>query len=60
MAFSRIHAADVDAKPGPHRAASAFDKGIGEALGLKAFGLYQVELPAGAQTSRHNHVHDGA
>lgn len=28
-------------------AASQFDKGIGEALGVRAFGMYQVELPPG-------------
>lgn len=30
------------------------------ALGISAFGLYQVELPAGEATVRHNHIQDGA
>jgi quercetin dioxygenase-like cupin family protein len=32
--------------------------GVGHALGVQAF--YQVELPPGAETVRHNHVDDGA
>ena len=60
MAFSRVTAAEVPTAPGPHPAASAFDKGIGEALGLTAFGLYQVELPPGQATVAHDHRDDRA
>jgi mannose-6-phosphate isomerase-like protein (cupin superfamily) len=60
MPFTHVHAADVEAKPGSHPAASAFDKGIGQALGVRAFGLYQIELPAGAETVAHDHLGDGA
>jgi uncharacterized cupin superfamily protein len=60
MAYHHLHADDLEARPGPHPAASRFDKGVSQALGIRAFGLYQVELPAGAQTVRHNHVDDGA
>jgi uncharacterized cupin superfamily protein len=41
-------------------AASPHDKGVGEALGIRAFGLYQVELPQGGETVRHDHTSDGA
>ena len=41
--------------PGPHPAASPYDKRISEALGLTAFEVYQVELPAHQQTVRHDH-----
>ena len=34
-------------------------KGIGQALGVRAFGIYQVDLPPGAQTVQHNHLADG-
>lgn len=44
--------------PGPHPAASPFDKRISEALGLTAFEVYQVELPAHQQTVRHDHRAD--
>jgi uncharacterized cupin superfamily protein len=30
-----------------HPAASRYDKGIGQALGIATFGIYQVELPPG-------------
>lgn len=59
MTFTRVAAAELEPAPGPHPAASVFDKDIGEKLGLQAFGLYQVELPAGAETVRHNHLQDG-
>ena len=45
---------------GPHPAASPFEKRVGEAIGITAFGLYQVELPAGAETVPHDHRDDGA
>lgn len=46
--------------PGPHPAASPHDKGIGTELGVRAFGVYQVELPPGAQSVLHDHVGDKA
>jgi uncharacterized cupin superfamily protein len=60
MAYHHLHAGDLQASPGPHPAASRYDKGVGQALGIRAFGLYQVEVPAGEQTVRHNHLDDGA
>ncbi len=42
-----IDAAAIEAGRGPHPAASPFDRRVGEALGLRAFELYQVELPPG-------------
>ena len=48
----------VRAEPGPHPAASAYDKDLGRAVGVDAFGLYEVELPPGAQTVEHDHVDD--
>lgn len=60
MTYTSVDAAHLQAAPGPHPAASAYDKGVGEALGVRAFGVYQVELPAGALTVQHDHLHDGA
>jgi uncharacterized cupin superfamily protein len=60
MTYIRVDAAALDPTPGPHPAASRYDKGVGQALGVRAFGMYQVELPPGAETVRHNHVSDGA
>jgi uncharacterized cupin superfamily protein len=45
---------------GPHPAASPFEKRVGEALGITAFGLYQIELPAGEETVSHDHRDDRA
>jgi uncharacterized cupin superfamily protein len=45
---------------GPHPAASPFEKRVGEALGITAFGLYQIELPAGEETVPHDHRDDHA
>ncbi|MDX6617777.1 MAG: hypothetical protein QOK36_163 [Gaiellales bacterium] len=60
MSCKALDAESVKAAPGPHPAASPYDKGIGAALGVRAFGLYQVELPPGAETVRHDHAADGA
>jgi uncharacterized cupin superfamily protein len=43
---------------GPHPAGSPYDKRIGEALGVTAFEVYQVELPPGAETVKHDHLRD--
>jgi uncharacterized cupin superfamily protein len=55
-----VDAADLSVGRGPHPAASPFEKRVGEALGLTAFGLYQIELPAGEETVPHDHVDDHA
>ena len=60
MAYTRVDAAAIRPTPGPHPAASPYDKGVGQALGVHAFGVYQVELPPLAETVRHDHVNDGA
>jgi len=60
MTYTRVDAAEIDPAPGPHPAASPYDKGVGQALGVRAFGVYQVELPPGGETVPHNHVEDGA
>jgi uncharacterized cupin superfamily protein len=60
MTYTTVDAAELKPARGPHRAASPHDKGIGQALGVRAFGLYQVELPPGGQTVRHDHTDDGA
>lgn len=57
---TRINAAELTAAPGPHPAASRYDKPIGQALGIQAFGIYQVELPPQAETVRHDHAEDRA
>ncbi len=48
----------ITARPGPHPAASPFDKRISEQLGVSAFEVYQVELPPRAETVRHDHLDD--
>jgi mannose-6-phosphate isomerase-like protein (cupin superfamily) len=60
MGYRLVHASDVAPAPGPHPAASAYDRGVGARLGVRAFGLYQVELPAGAASVEHDHTGDGA
>lgn len=58
MSCSVTHADDVPAGRGPHPAASPFDKRVSEALGVNAFAMYQVELPPGASTEPHDHLHE--
>jgi uncharacterized cupin superfamily protein len=60
VGYRVVDAAELRAAPGPHPAASAFDKGVGAALGVERFGVYQVELPPGAETVAHDHADDGA
>jgi uncharacterized cupin superfamily protein len=55
-----VDAAALPAAPGPHPAASAYDKNVGAALGVRGFGVYRVELPRGAETVAHDHRADGA
>lgn len=59
ITYSIVHDADLAAGHGPHPAASPFDKRVSEILKLSAFELYKVELPAGASTVPHDHLHDG-
>lgn len=60
MGYRVLDASELPAAPGPHPAASAYDKGVGAALGVERFGVYQVELPPGAETVAHDHTADGA
>jgi uncharacterized cupin superfamily protein len=60
MGYRVVDAEALSAGPGPHPAASVYDKGVGAALGVERFGVYQVELPPGAETVAHDHVADGA
>ncbi len=60
MTYTGVDVAEIQPAPGPHPAASPYDKAVGQALGVRAFGIYQVELPAGTETVRHNHADDGA
>lgn len=39
---------------------SHYDRELAPALAIRTFRLYQVELPEGEQTVRHNHTDDGA
>jgi uncharacterized cupin superfamily protein len=45
---------------GPHPAASPVEKRIGEAIGITAFGMYQIEVPPGEETVPHDHRDDRA
>ncbi len=58
VTYQIVDPASITAGPGPHPAASPFDKRISEQLGVSAFEVYQVELPPGAQTVRHDHLDD--
>ncbi len=60
MAHTKIDAAEINPSAGPHPAASRFDKDLGQALDIGAFGIYQAELPPGAETVRHDHLDDRA
>lgn len=57
--YTKLDSATVEPEPGPRPAASAYAKGIGQALGVGAFGIYQVELPPGCETVAHDHAADG-
>jgi uncharacterized cupin superfamily protein len=60
MGYTTVDAAALNARQGTHPAASPYDKGVGRTLGVHAFGIYQVELPPGAETVRHDHLADRA
>ena len=59
VAYKIVDPASLAAGRGPHHAASPFDKRVSEALEISAFEVYKVELPAGAETVRHDHLNDG-
>lgn len=59
VAYKIVDPASLTAGPGPHPAASPFDKRVSADLGISAFEVYQVELPPGAETVRHDHREDG-
>lgn len=58
VTYQIVDPTSITAGPGPHPAASPFDKRISEQLGVSAFEIYQVELPPGAETVRHDHLDD--
>jgi uncharacterized cupin superfamily protein len=58
MAYRIVDPDSITAGPGPHPAASPFDKRISEHPGVSAFEVYQVDLPPGAETVRHDHLDD--
>jgi uncharacterized cupin superfamily protein len=60
MAYRLRNASEISLGRGSHPAASEFDRCVGDDLGVTAFGLYQVELPPGAETVRHDHREDRA
>ena len=60
MTYRIVEPADLSVGRGPHPAASPFEKRVGEAIGITAFGLYQIELPAGEETVPHDHRDDQA
>jgi len=59
VSYTIVEPSSLAAGPGPHPAASPFDKRVSEHLGLGAFEVYQVELPPDAETTRHDHHDDG-
>ena len=60
MGYKLVDASSLPAAPGPHPAASRYDKGVGQRLGLRTFDVYQVELPPRAHSVEHDHSDDGA
>jgi len=58
MAYAHVDAADIPLGRGPHPATSAFDRRVSDHLGLTGFAVYQVDLPPGAETVRHDHLDD--
>jgi uncharacterized cupin superfamily protein len=60
VGYQIVDPSDLTIGRGPHPAASPFEKRVGEAIGLSAFGLYQVELPPGEATVAHDHRDDRA
>jgi quercetin dioxygenase-like cupin family protein len=59
MSFAIVRSADVPAGRGTHPAGSPYDRHLSRRLGIQNFGLYEVVLPPGASTERHDHLADG-
>ncbi len=59
VSYTIVDPSSITAGPGPHPAASPFDKRVSEHLGISAFEVYQVELPPHGKTVRHDHRDDG-
>jgi hypothetical protein len=58
MSCRLVAPSSIAVGPGPHPAASPFDKRVSEALGVRAFEVYPIELPPGESTVRHDHQAD--
>jgi quercetin dioxygenase-like cupin family protein len=59
MPYSVVSIAQVPTSAAEHPASSPWDRRLNGPLGIGAFGLYQVDLPAGAETVSHDHSHEG-
>jgi uncharacterized cupin superfamily protein len=59
MGYSVIQVSAVPPSAASHPASSPWDRRINAALGVERFGLYHVDLPAGAETVPHDHRSDG-
>jgi quercetin dioxygenase-like cupin family protein len=59
MPYSVVPIAHVPTSAAEHPASSLWDRRLNGPLGIGAFGLYQVDLPAGAETVPHDHRHEG-
>ncbi|WP_055476400.1 hypothetical protein [Gordonia sp. HS-NH1] len=53
-----VTAESIQPGHGPHPATSPYDRRISEALNVTAFEIYQVDLPADAETVPHDHLDD--
>lgn len=60
MPFSVVNVSDVPASDSEHPASSPYDRRLTGPLGITRFGLYEVDLPAGAATVPHDHRDDHA
>ena len=60
VGYKIADASSLPAAPARHPAASPYDKGIDQRLGLRTFDVYQVELPPRANSVEHDHCGDGA
>lgn len=58
MPYRIVDVSDVPVGPGPHPAASPFDRRVSDHLGVSAFEIYQVELPPHESTVEHDHLVD--
>ncbi|MGC4112908.1 MAG: hypothetical protein QM747_21320 [Nocardioides sp.] len=58
MSYTVVAPESVPRERGTHPAASPFDRRVGEALGISAFGLFRVDLPPDESTVSHDHTED--